>query len=362
MFTPETLNQLAGPDAKVVPTRDWPLVSLIIPCRNEESFISTCLDSLLAGEYPKNRLEILVVDGLSSDHTRAIVEGYARAYPFVQLLCNPMRTIPSAMNLGIERAKGDVLIKIDAHSSYPPGFVPSCVNALRDYAADNVGGVLEIKAANDGLVARTIAAVLRHPFGSGNALVKVGAAKPTESDAVAFGCFPRTLFARIGMWNERLVGSSDMDINQRILQSGGKIFLLPTICVRYYADAELQSFWAHNFADGVWATYVMQFGSRAWAWRHWVPFLFVLSLTISIGTALLVPAGRMLFFGVAVPYLIVCFGASASLAKRERDSRMLLSAPLAFGIRHIAHGMGASYGLLLSLIPGLKWRGRRSAP
>ncbi|MFN3975395.1 MAG: glycosyltransferase, partial [Dehalococcoidia bacterium] len=116
-----------------------PFVSAIVPCRNEERFIAACLDSLIANDYPKERLEILVVDGMSKDGTRRIVQTYAQRYPFILLLSNSKRIIPSAMNIGIGHARGDIILKVDAHSTYAPDYIRKCVTALQEYGADNVG-------------------------------------------------------------------------------------------------------------------------------------------------------------------------------------------------------------------------------
>ncbi|HXF83479.1 MAG TPA: glycosyltransferase family 2 protein [bacterium] len=341
-------------------TAPLPFVSVILVCRNEERHIGPCLDSLLANDYPADRREILVVDGMSTDSTRRIVEDYARRHAGIRLLDNPGRTIPAAMNLGIAHARGEIILKMDAHSTCPPTYIGACVRYLMAYGADNVGGVVRIVPGADTLVARTIARVLAHPFGSGNAYVKVGAAQPRWADTAAFGCYRKAVFERVGPWNERLAGSSDLDMNARLRAAGGRILLVPAIEVEYRADRDLRAFWSHNFADGVWATYVLKFGSRAWSWRHWIPLAFLLALLAGALAAVVDPALRWGIAGIAGAYVLLNFLASLHLAWRARDARVVLAAPGVFALRHLAHGLGALWGLVLAGVPGVHWKGRRT--
>src|SRR6266550_6256933 len=151
-----------------------PFVSLVIPCLDEKQFIGDCLDSLLANDYPPDRLEILVVDGGSRDGTREIVERYTKRCPNVRLLDNERGIIPAAMNIGIRASKGKIVMKIDAHCRYAPDHISGCVAALERYGADNTGGVLVTRSRQDTFVARSIALVLASSFGSGNSYFRIG--------------------------------------------------------------------------------------------------------------------------------------------------------------------------------------------
>lgn len=334
-----------------------PLVSIIIPCRNEEKFIGACLDSIIANDYPKDRLEVMVVDGMSEDTTRAIVEKYSRRHAFIRLLDNPKRIISPALNIGLREAKGEIIMKMDAHSTYPKDYISSCVRYLGEYQADNVGGVLNIVPRENTMVARCIAHALAHPFASGNAYIKVGSKKLRWADTAAFGCYRREVFEKIGLFNEEL-GGEDMDFNKRLKQAGGKILLVPDIVINYYADGNLKAFWRHNFADGVWATYVLKFGSKAFSWRHLVPLAFVLSVIGSAALSTVLTPFLWLFVGITGAYIAANLGASLHLAIKKKRMLYLWVGPIVFATRHIAHGLGALLGLILVVVPGKHWKGR----
>jgi glycosyltransferase involved in cell wall biosynthesis len=336
-----------------------PFVTAVVPCRNEEKHIGRCLESILANDYPKHRLEILVVDGMSEDGTREIVKSYCERYEMIRLVDNPEKHIPVAMNLGIRKARGETIIKMDAHSTYQKDHIALCVAYQEKYGAENVGGVWKMVPGSDTAVAQAIVLGMAHRFGSGNAKIKVGASQPTWSDSAAFGCFKKELFSHIGLFDERLRSSSDMDMNIRIRAVGGRILLVPQIVVNYYADPTLKKFWKHNFADGVWTSYVMKFGSKAWSWRHWVPLAFVLSLLGSFALAVFSPVFLSLGLGIAGLYAATSLAVSLQIALREGDFAHLLQLPVVFAVRHFAHGAGALFGLVLIPLPGVQWQGRR---
>jgi glycosyltransferase involved in cell wall biosynthesis len=363
----DTQDREASPESAVsqslesARTEDYLFLSLVIPCSNEEKHIAKCLDSIFENDYSTVQLEILVVDAMSTDRTRPILAEYRQKWPMIRVLDNPQRLIPIAMNIGLRYARGQVILKIDAHSTYPRDYISKCVESLTRSCADNAGGIARILPANESLTAKAIALALAHPFASGNAYVKVGAKEPRWADSAAFGCWKKEVLEKIGGWNENLAGSSDMDLNARLKEAGGRILLDPEIQINYYADANLRSYWKHNFADGVWATYVLKFRSKAWAWRHWVPMVFLLSLLGSAALALYWSLFGRLFLAILGCYAIASLAASLQISAREKNINYLLVLPLTFGIRHFAHGIGALYGALLLAFPGEPWKGRRGS-
>jgi glycosyltransferase involved in cell wall biosynthesis len=336
----------------------WPFVSVLLACRNEEKYIARCLDSILVNDYPKDRLEILVMDGMSMDRTRGIVREYAKRCSSLRLLDNPARSFPAAMNTGIRNSSGSLIIIAGAHAVYQPNHISTCVRFHQESGAENVGGALQVEPGADGPFAQAIAAGLASRFGSGNSHVKTGVQKPIWADTAAFGCYRRELFDNIGMFDERLLGSSDLDLNRRLRIAGGRILLVPDVVVRYFADATWPAFWRHNFADGFWVTYVLKFGSKAWSWRHWIPFVLVASLMVTLALSFFRHGFIWIFLTILGSYAAANIGASAKVAVRKRKGELLLLLPGTFAGRHFAFGAGTSFGLLLLLLPGVRWRGR----
>lgn len=225
-------------------------VSIIIPCRNEEKFIGKCLDSIIAQDYPIDNLEVLVVDGMSEDNTRKIVKNYIQKYSFVKLLENPQKIVPTALNIGIKNAKGDIFIIMGAHSIYEKDYIFKCVKYLHAYDVDNVGGIGITLPGDNTIIAKSIALALSHPFGVGNAYFRIGSKEPRYVDTVPFGCYKREVFDRIGLFDEDLVRNQDDEFNLRLIKNGGKILLGPDIISYYYARDSIHKLWKMYFQYG----------------------------------------------------------------------------------------------------------------
>lgn len=334
------------------------LVSIIIPCRNEEKFIAQCLDSLIAQNFPKDRWEILVVDGNSEDKTKEIARDYQNKYPFIRLLDNPKKTTPISMNIGIKESKGLIVLKIDAHAVYDKNYVRNCLKTLKDYKADNVGGILISQPANKTLRAKAIAFSLTSFFGAGNSYFRTGSKQVREVDTVSFGCYRKDVFERIGLYNEKLTRSQDMELNMRLKKAGGKIILSPDIIAYYYPKSTFYDFFIHNFKDGFWSVYPLKiinpittkqkFGVRAGMplkLRHYIPLAFILTLLI---TGLFISS---LFEFIIIIYLLASFCFSFKFAIKEMSPAYFIFLPIAFAIRHIGYGLGSLWGLIKLLTP-----------
>lgn len=324
-----------------------PLVSIIIPCRNEEKFISKCLDSILSQDYPKEKMEILVVDGMSEDRTKEIVEGYLKRYSFIRLLENPKKITPAAMNIGIKNSKGEIIIKMDAHTLYEKDYISKCVKYLEKSGADNVGGVLKTLPSKNTLFVKAIAYCLSHPFGAGTSYFRIGSKTPKWVDTVAFGCYRKEIFEKIGLFNEEMAKTEDFELNWRLRKASGKILLVPDIVAYYYPSSEnLKGFFWHNFIDGIWATYPLKFGFFLSSWRHFMPLLFVLSL---IGLVILSFFSKFFFpllLSIIFLYFLISIFFSFRITKREKDIKFLFALPIVFANRHLGYGLGSVWGLI----------------
>jgi len=323
-------------------------VTIIIPCRNEEAFFEKCLRSIIENDYPKDTLEVFVVDGASEDGTPNIIQKYTKKYPFIRYLKNERKIIPAAMNVGIKNAQGEIIMKMDAHSTYQKDYISKCVHYLIEYNADNVGGILITRPRGNTLQARAIAAALSHPFGAGSSpFRKASASKnPREVDTVAFGCYKKNVFDRIGLYNENLTRSSDMELNIRLKKSGGKILLIPSIIGYYYPEATFKAYAKHNIQDGIWAIYPLKFTHSLLRPRHLVPLLFIMALIVSLILSFFLRLFFYVVLAIASAYIITSFAVSFLIAVNKKDYRYFFAMPVAFAIRHIVYGIGSLWGIL----------------
>ena len=336
-------------------------VSCILPCRNEEKFIGACIDSFLATEYPRDQLELLIVDGASNDRTREIVAGYAERYPWIRLLDNPKRIVPTALNIGIKAATGDVIVRLDAHVVYPPDYVPKCVAALERTGADNVGGTVVTLPAIQTPMAEAIAIGLSHPFGVGNSWFRIGTTEPRWVDTVPFGCFRREIFSRIGMFDEELVRNQDDEFNYRIVREGGRIMLLPDVVSYYYARESPGLAAKMLYQYGYFKPLVARKIGRVVTLRQLVPPAFVASLALAAVGALLWTPAALLLAAIVLTYGAAAVASAASTV-RTRGLRTAAALAFVFPVLHIAYGTGFIRGLWSLLVSRDRWSDPAAVP
>lgn len=327
------------------PQNDLPFVSVIIPTRNEEGYLRACLDSLLTGSYPMERMEILVVDGLSDDRTPEIVQEFTQRYSAVKLLENPARAVPNAMNVGIRAARGEFIVRVDAHAHYGPDYVLQLISWLRKLDADNVGGVCIARPASEQPEARAVALIASHPFGLGGAAFRLGSApEPMQVDTVPFGCYPRQVFDRIGLFDEALVRNQDDELNGRLVKAGGRIFLVPQIKIDHYQRPSLRKMGLMLYQYGYFKPLVaIKLGHPA-TWRQLAPPVFT-------GALLGLPLAFFFFPWTALVWAAV-FGThtaanvAVSLAQSSRHGRRLFPYLLrGHLIAHLSYGFGYLRGM-----------------
>ncbi|MGB6482879.1 MAG: glycosyltransferase family 2 protein [Candidatus Acidiferrales bacterium] len=326
---------------------ELPRLSVIVPCRNEERFIAQCLNSILRNDYPMDRLEILVADGMSTDATSSIVGKYAEQYAFVKALRNQKRITPAGLNLGIAASAGEIICRIDAHARVAPDYLRRCVERLRNGDTDNVGGAMRTLPSDSSLAARSIALCMSHKFGAGNSVFRTGSEKATYTDTVFGGCYRKETFARIGVFNERLPRSQDIEFNQRLRKSGGKILYDPAIQCDYFASPDLRSFFKHNFTDGVWSVLPFAYSEvmpvRS---RHLVPLFFVVTIVAFAALGLSFTICLLLWIAEMAIYVAASVASSVQVSWRQRNASFLFMMPLVFGARHFAYGLGSVCGAI----------------
>ena len=321
-------------------------VSIVIPCYNEEKYIAKCLDSVIKSDFNKDKLEVLIVDGNSTDNTRTIIEHeYLNKYTWIKLLNNPDRIVPKAMNLGIKNALGDFIVRIDAHSSFPHDYFSKLVDWSKKLNADNVGGVCRTDVLHSNPKSNSIKKVLSNKFGVGNSDFRIGTDKIKEVDTVPFGCYKKHIFERYGFYNEKLIRNQDIELNKRILKNGGKIFLVPDVECVYYAREKFIPLIKNNFKNGEWNILTVYYTSdlNSISLRHFIPLVFVLSLFIPLlGSVLFAPFAYLALFVLGFYILVV---SSISITINTKETRFIYLI-LSFLTLHLSYGIGSLVGIL----------------
>ncbi len=325
---------------------DIPFVSVVIPVRDEEKFIARCLHSVTAQDYPAGRMEVLVVDGRSEDRSREIVAEFSYRYPLIKLLDNPKLSAPAGLNLGIEEAKGDIIVRVDGHCVLEPDYVSQCVRCLRETGADNVGGLM--KAVGQNYVEQVIALAISSFFGSGGSKFHY-AIKEQYVDTVYLGAFRRSVFDKVGFFNEKLVRNQDYELNYRIRAAGGKIFLSPAIRSRYYGRSTLRDLWHQYLQYGFWKLEMLQMHPQSVQPRHLAAPLFVFSL-FATGLLGLAHRGFLNLSLLAISSYLLASLLSSILIARRNGWRYFPLLPVAFAVMHFGWGLGFLWRLVSTVI------------
>ncbi len=337
-----------------------PQVTIVVPCRNEERYLVECLDSILACDYPADRLEVLVVDGMSDDGTRAVLGEYAARHPIVRMIDNPRRITPVALNLAIRAARGDVIVRMDAHVVYPKNYVSRLVAALDEFGADNVGAVLKTLPANQTAMGRAIAFGMSHPFGVGTSYFRIGTDQPRWVDTIAFFCIRRATFERVGMFDEELIRHQDGEFNARLIKAGGRILLIPDVVSYYYARATLRQVGRMFYQYGYFKPLVAKKLGRFMTVRQLIPPGFVLGLLATGVAALVWKPGLLLFALVAGSYSAVVLGSAVQTALKEGPAVGLALAAV-LPVIHVSYGTGFWRRVVELLLPSRRAAAERAA-
>jgi GT2 family glycosyltransferase len=332
------------------------MVSIVVPCRNERRFIADLVSDLLANDYPADRRELLVVDGMSDDGTREVLAHLTGQHSALRVIDNPERITPAALNRGIEAARGEIILRADAHASYPRTYVRRLVEALQATGAGNVGGMKRFVAGGPGPLAQAIALALGHPFGTGGARYRRSTEEIVPVDTVPFGCFPRTVFDRVGLFDPDLVRNQDDEFNARLLRAGERVLLVPGVQVDFYARPSLPQLARMHYQYGLFKPLVVRKLGQVPTARQLVPAAFLVCLALAAMAAVLVPAfGVPLLLGLLALYLVASLLVSVAAALRMRRAAALLM-PLAFAAMHFGYAWGYLRGL-----PAV-WARQRAAP
>ena len=320
-----------------------PLISIILPVRNEENFINNSIEAILTQDYPSEQISIIIVDGMSIDGTRLIVQEYQAQNPNIILLDNPFFIAPIGLNIALQQVKGEIIIRVDGHCVIAPDYISKCVEHIQKYSVDGVGGPMQ--SIGESPMASVIALGMSSLFGVGNSFFRTTQGKTMLVDSVPFPAYTRQIIEKVGLYDEELVRNQDDEYNYRIREAGGKVLLASDVKSKYFSRGSLKKLWKQYFQYGYWKVRVLQKHPRQMSLRQFVPPTFVASLILTFVLALFIPVFWIIFTGIAGVYLLANLLASI-LTAAKKGWRHLLLLPLVFAILHISYGLGFLVGLV----------------
>jgi succinoglycan biosynthesis protein ExoA len=318
-----------------------PRVSIVLPCRNEQGYIQACLESALNQEPPEGGMEIIVADGMSNDGTREHLHEMARQHPQIRVLDNPCRIVSTGLNAAIREARGEIIVRMDAHTTYAPDYVRQCLAVMNETGADNVGGPMRTTAET--YMEKAIQAVFHSAFAVGGARSHQADFKGSV-DTVIYGCWRKSVFERIGYFDEDLVRNQDDEHNLRLTRGGGRVYQSPRIRSWYHVRGSLKTLFRQHMQYGYWKALVIRKHRLPASCRHVVPGAFVgcLCLLTVLGffwvPAWLGAAGLAGFYAAFTVALSVVIAAGTGW-------NLFPILPIVIGCYHFGYGYGFLRGL-----------------
>lgn len=320
-----------------------PFVSALLVTRNEKDYIKMSLMSLINQTYPKDKYEIIIIDGGSTDGTldtiKELQDTYNNGSFSIRVVSNPKKILATGWNIGIQAASGEYVVRIDAHSTAEPDFIEKSVETILRVDAVCVGGKLISKSLNG--EDNVISHVLSSPFGVGNSSFRVSE-EEGYADTAVYGLYKKVVFEKAGYFDEKMVRNQDIEMHSRIKKEGGKFYFNPAIRSTYYTRNTVKKMLKQAYGNGQWNMVLLKRGSGALSLRHMVPFAFVLSIIGAIALGFLHPIFWLL--GICVILLHLGLGIYFATKKSKKISQ-ILAMPFLFISLHVAYGVGYIRGL-----------------
>ncbi len=302
---------------------------------------------MLKQDYPWEKVELLLVDGMSTDNTRKLVKPFVEKYPNIHILDNLQHTAPYAMNIGIRMAKGEYICRIDAHAFYPVNYISTLLHYFTALPnATNVGPSCITRPSDNNVKSIAIATICSHPFGVGDSKFRTTLVNsPIEVDTVPFGFWRRSWFEKVGMFDEELTRNQDDEFNARTIKYGGKIYLLPKLTVNYFARNTILKTAQMFYQYGIFKPLVNYKIGKTTTKRQIIPFLFFWGIIVGAVISAIVPYVWIIYSIVMAIYLAICMYIGIRYALLKHMPQLLFYIPLCFITIHLSYGWGYTIGL-----------------
>jgi len=324
-------------------------VTVIVPCLNEENTIRLLLNAINRQTYPREKMEVVICDAFSTDRTREKVRQFAEDHPelAIRILDNERRTIPAAINTAAEAARGEYLVRMDAHSIPNEKYIEVSLEILKSGIAENVGGIWEIHPGSDTCISRSIAKTVSHPLGAGDAKYRISL-KSEYADTVPFGAFRKDQFLSLGGFDESLRANEDYEFNTRLRKSGGRIWLDTRIRSVYYARQNIKELACQYWRYGFWKFKMLCRHPSSLQFRQALPPIFLSMILLLAVLSFFVPFARIILGAGLSFYLLILISASLAEVVKKRDI-CLMNMTIAFMVVHFSWGGGFLFSLFRSL-------------
>jgi GT2 family glycosyltransferase len=324
---------------------------VVVPLRNEARFISDLCHGIFAQDYPGDRFEVIVADGMSTDGTREVLAALQAKYPSLIVVDNPGRIVSTGLNIAVARARGDIIIRIDGHAVIASTFIRENVSLLTVHPeAWCVGG--PIRHAATTTLGKAVAVAMSHPLGVGNARHRYpdfeGYVESTQFPAIR-----RWVFDRVGMFDERLVRNQDDEFNYRILRAGGRIYVSPRVQYSYFVRERIGQLFKQYFQYGFWRIPVIEKHRRPTTLRQMAPTLFYAACVV-LGFAGWWWREPALAVILPLSYATALLVAGAATV-RGSDLRVSTYVPITIATMHAGYALGLAYGILMRFFRADAW-------
>lgn len=323
-------------------------VSLCTIARNEEKALKGLLRDFRDQNYPHRKIEVIMIDSGSTDHTRDVMEKFQNTdngFYDVKIYTSNGKNQASAWNVAIEHATGDIIIRVDAHSKIPRQFVSRNVFNIQE-GEDIVGGGRPNICANPNPWTKTLLAAEESLFGSSVADYRRPAAQKEYHDSLFHAAYKREVFAKVGGFNEDLGRTEDNELHYRIRQAGYKMCCCPEIISFQHTRSTFKRMISQKYGNGYWIGLTLGVCPGCLSYFHFIPFVFLLAM---VGSSLIwALAGQPVYFAIIIAMYTMfnLVNTVGAFVIKKSINPLFLILPLLFPVLHISYGIGTLVGLI----------------